>query len=330
MLPSVSNGRIETSRKAAPGEARLSNDFSSIRRLDIRQLRQFIILAEELHFGRAAMRLGIAQPPLSQAIKRLEGEIGAELFERSNRRVELTPAGRAFLTEVQAALRQIELAASLAKKVASGDAGQLKVGFVSSALFRALPTLMRMFSSIAPGISIKLVEKSSKEQAEALRDGGIDLGLLIPAPSLLDGLASMTVERARMIAAIPSGWELAKRPSIELRDLAGLPLILVPYGEHSDAHNSVFSACRMAGFEPNVVQEAKQVMTMLGLVAADFGAAFIVESAARWKPEGVTFLEITDRPESLGMTTVAAWNPTYSSAARDKLINALRQTFGDT
>ena len=304
----------------------MSNDFSSIRRLDIRQLRQFIVLAEELHFGRAAVRLGIAQPPLSQAIKRLESEVGADLFERSNRRVEITPAGRAFLAEVQAGLRQIELAASLAKKVATGDAGQLRVGFVSSALFRVLPTVIRTFRDVAPGVSIKLVEKSSKEQAEALRDGSIDLGLMIPAPSLLDGLSSITVERTNYMAAIPSGWEMAQRESVELRDLAGVPLILFPRENHADAHSSVLTACRAAGFEPNVVQEAKQVLTMLALVAADFGAAFIASSATTAPMNGVTLLPIVDAPSSLDMTTVAAWNPTYVAGARDKLVAAVRDS----
>ncbi|MET0137054.1 MAG: LysR substrate-binding domain-containing protein [Sphingobium sp.] len=299
------------------------NDYRNIRGLDLRQLRQFVVLADELHFGRAAKRLGIAQPPLSQTIKRLETEIGAELFGRSKRRVELTAAGKAFLVEVTGALQQIDFALRVARRVAAGDFATLRVGFISAALFRALPKAMRTFRELSPSVVLDLIEAPSQRQIESLRNGTLDIGFICPIPHLLEGLTSICVERARPIAAIPESWPLASRDSIMLADLAGMPFILLPYRDHPAHYMGVMSACQSAGFTPNVVQEAAQSQTMLSLAAAGLGVALVAESAADTGMGGVRFVPVSDLPDALSIELAAVWNPNFESPTRDKLLAVL-------
>lgn len=293
--------------------------------MDFRQLRHFLVVAEELHFGRAAQRLGIAQPPLSQSIKRLEADLGFDLFDRSSRRVELSAAGRAFLPDVRSALMQLSGGAQQALRVARGDSAELDVGFVSIALFQALPTLMHRARQAMPSVHIKLIEQSSVEQIESLRAGKIDLALVIPTPRMLDGLESLLIERSRNVAAIPEGWPLADRPEIRLMDLADLPFVLPPLGHGSHSIAPLIAACEAAGFTPRVQQEAFQAFTMLSLVGSGFGVSIVPETAARTGMKGVRFVPITDLPSHLCMELVAAWLPGGESPALTAVVDAMRQ-----
>lgn len=292
--------------------------------MDFRQLRHFLIVAEELHFGRAAQRLGIAQPPLSQSIKRLEADLGFELFDRSSRRVELSAAGRAFLPDVKSALIQLSGGAQQALRVARGDIAELDVGFISMALFKALPTLMHRAREAMPSVHIKLIEQSSVEQIESLRAGKIDLALVSPAPRMLDGLESLVIERSRNVAAIPETWPLAEKAAIRLADLADLPFVMPPFGHGAHSIAPLLAACEAAGFTPKVRQEAFQTFTMLSLTAAGFGVCIVPETAAGTGMKGVRFVPITDLPPNLWMDLVAAWLPGSASPALKAVVEAMR------
>jgi len=292
--------------------------------MDFRQLRHFMVVAEELHFGRAAQRLGIAQPPLSQSIKRLEADLGVELFDRSSRRVELSAAGRVFLPEVKSALVQLEAGAQQAQRVARGDIAELDVGFISTALFKALPTLMRRAREAMPSVHIKLIEQSSAQQIESLRAGKIDLALVHPAPRMLDGLESLVIERVRNIAAIPEAWPLARKAEIRLAELADLPFVMPPFRHGTHSLAPLLAACEAAGFTPQVRQEASQTFTMLSLTAAGFGASIVPASAAETGMKGVRFLPIIDLPSNQWMELAAAWMPGSDSPALNAVVEALR------
>ena len=291
--------------------------------MDFRQLRHFLVVAEELHFGRAARRLGIAQPPLSQSIKRLEADLGVELFNRSSRRVELSAAGHALLPDVRSALAQLEAGARQAHRAARGETVELNVGFTSTALFQALPTLMRRARAALPSVQIRLVEKSSAEQIEGLRTGTLDLALVHPVPRLLAGLDSVTLERSPHVAAIPESWPLAAKSSIRLAELADCPFVMPPYRHGTQALAPLLAACEAAGFTPQVAQEASQTMTMLSLCAAGFGVTFVPQSAALTGMNGVRFVTIADLPATLAMEIVAAWLPRTDSPVLRAVADAL-------
>lgn len=294
--------------------------------MDLRQLRQFIILAEELHFGRAAKRLGIAQPPLSQAIKRLESDLGFDLFDRSSRRVELSAAGRTFLPEVRGALGQLETGAQQAQRVARGEIAELDVGFTSTAMFSALPSLMKATHAARPSVQFKLLELSSLEQIEELRAGKLDLALVHPAPRLVDGLSTLVIERSRNYIAIPEGWPLAKRSSVRLAELADCPFIMPSQRDGARSLAPILRACEAAGFTPKVAQEALQSFTMLSLCAAGFGIGFIPESAIHTAMRGIRFARIEDWPDDVYSEIIAAWLPDTRSPALLAVVDILRST----
>ena len=291
--------------------------------MDFRQLRQFVILAEELHFGRAAKRLGIAQPPLSQSIKRLETDLGFDLFDRSSRSVELSAAGRAFLPEVRSALSQLATGAEQAQRVARGEIAELDVGFTSSALFNALPSLIQRTRAALPSVQFKLLEHSSADQIEALRAGRLDLALVHRAPRLLDGLETLVVERSRHFIAIPEAWPLARNASVRLVDLADCPFIMPPHRDGLRSLGPLLAACETAGFTPKVAQEALQSFTMLSLCAAGFGVAFVPESASLTAMHGVRFLPIEGLPAGVVSEIIAAWLPGARSPALQAVLDSL-------
>lgn len=295
--------------------------------MDLRHLRHFLIVAEELHFGRAAARLGIAQPALSQSIKRLEQDVGAELFTRSSRKVELSAAGRIFLPDVRSAIAQLDDGASQAQRVERGEIAELEVGFTSAALLHTLPKLIRRAREILPTTHIKLIERSSVDQISALRAGSLDLAIVHPAPRLLDGLHWFTLERSRNMAAMPASWPLAQQASIRLADLADCPFIMPPFHHGTHSLAPLLAACEAAGFTPRVEQEAYQVMTMLSLSAAGLGVSFLPETTANVGMNGVRVVPIEDMPKGTEMLLTAAWLPERDSSALLKVISEMEELF---
>jgi DNA-binding transcriptional LysR family regulator len=259
--------------------------------VDLKRLRYFVAVAEELHFGRAAERLHIAQPPLSQQIRKLEQELGVELFRRSRgKRAELTTAGRVLLDEGRRALDHVDRAALAAQRAAHGELGDLRVGFAPSTATGVLPLAVREFRRRVPGVRLELFEFRSDALAEELRSAELDIGLL-RRPTNLSGLILEVIAEERLLAALPEGHRLAASTMLSAADLAREPLISGDRVGSRAWFEEIAALYHSVGVAPQVIQEVSTVQAQLGLVAAGLGVA-IVPSAIRTVVPGVTMVPI--------------------------------------
>ncbi len=266
--------------------------------MELRQLRYFIAVAEELHFRRAAERLHISQPPLSQQIRALEDELGFELLTRSRRRVQLTPAGEAFLRDARVVLGELDGAVATARRIDAGQTGRLRVGFVGSALLSIVPGTVERFRASRPGVAIELRERSTVDQLRAVSAGVIDVGLVRP-PIDDDGeLRAQTVLRERTVAALPAGHALARLVRVPLARLAAEPLVLFPRDQAPGFHDLLIAALGSTGAGPRVVQYAPEMLTIIGLVAAGTGVSLVPASVSRLALDGVTYRPVSGAPRS--------------------------------
>jgi DNA-binding transcriptional LysR family regulator len=291
--------------------------------MDLRHLRHFVAVADELHFGRAAVRLGMSQPPLSQSIQRLEASLGVELFKRARAGVRLTPAGVAFLPHARSTLQQAELAERVARQAAQGEHALLRVGFVPWSLTRALPRAIRRFRLRWPGVQVHLYERVSRQQVTSLRAGELDLAVIRLKMTDTTGLETRLVEISRLVVAVPSAWPLAKRVGLRVADLADQPFVIFPPSLSPASHDTIEAACRAANFRPNVIQETAQPSTMLSMVANELGVALIQNTAAAMTPEGVTLVPLLDAPESFEAQIALAWLPQYMTPVLRAFVDTL-------
>ncbi|MBM9486010.1 LysR family transcriptional regulator [Pseudomonas sp. ICBG1301] len=265
--------------------------------MELRHLRYFIAVAEELHFGRAAQVLGISQPPLSQQIQALEQEVGARLFERTNRRVELSEAGRLFLQEARLVLAQVDKAADVARRAQSGELGELKIGFTSSAPFNSsIPQAIFAFRQAFPAVHLNLQEMSSTEVAESLVDESIQVGLMRPLP-LPDSLGVIELMREPLVAVLNAGHPLVdgSERGLHLAQLAQEPFVFFPRTYGSGLYAQLLNLARDAGFSPHFAQEAGEAMTIIGLVAAGLGVSVLPASYQRIRIDGVVYRTLLDQ-----------------------------------
>ncbi len=266
--------------------------------MELRQLRYFVAVAEELHFRRAAERLHISQPPLSQQIRALEDELGFALLVRTRRRVELTPAGEAFLRDARALLGELEGAVATARGIDAGQTGRLRINFVGSALFSIVPGTVERFRRSRPAVEFELRERPTVDQLRAVRAGVADVGLVRP-PIEDDGeLSVRTVLRERTVAALPAGHPLAGLNRVPLRRLAAEPLVLFPRDQAPGFHDLLIDALAGAGTAPRVIQYAPEMLTIIGLVAAGTGVSLVPESVQRLALDGVTYRPVSGAPRS--------------------------------
>jgi DNA-binding transcriptional LysR family regulator len=256
--------------------------------MELRHLRYFVTVAEELHFGRAAERLFIAQPPLSQQIQQLERELGVSLFARTSRRVQLTPAGEAFLTEARQILASVALAALAAKRAARGETGWLGIGFAASATYDLLPAVLHDFRALYPEVALSLQELNAAEQAHALEEKTIHVGFARPYAAH-SGAVVGAVLREAFLAALPETHEIVGQTSLTLSALADQPFISFPELPKPSYAEAVRLACEVAGFTPRVVQEVREMQTALSLVAAGFGVALLPASVQHLHRDGVVY-----------------------------------------
>ena len=287
--------------------------------VELRQLRYFLAVADELHFGRAAERLHISQPPLTVAIRRLERELGSELFDRTTRRVSLTPAGEAFRSRIQPALAELDDAAGDVAEAASGRSGRLRVGFVSSASYTTVPEAIRVFRQRRPRVELVLSPLTSGEQVEQLLDGGLDLGLLRD-PDKVPGLRFELLASEDLVAVVPERHPLATAREIRPEQLEGEPLVLFPYRLMPGFVSRVMSLLEPLGTPPHVAQQAIHQETVLGLVAAGLGISLLPESVSRFQMPGVAIRPLAGRPQT---ELHIARGPAASPAA-DEFITCLR------
>ena len=263
--------------------------------VELRHLRYFVAVAEELHFGRAAARLNVAQPGLSQQIQALEQALGVPLFERTSRRVELTAAGATLLAEGKRALAQTERALDRARRAGRGEIGRLTVASIGSATYDVVPALLREHRRRFPEVELVLREMSTPAQVHALRGGEIDVGFLrLPADT--HDLVASTVREETMLLMLPESHPLAARDEVPLGALAGEPLILFPASPRPSWADTVITACREAGFEPRVAQEAMESATVVSFVAADVGLALVPQGLRVLVRPGVVCRPVSPAP----------------------------------
>ena len=266
--------------------------------MELRQLRYFVAVAEELHFRRAAARLHMSQPPLSQQIAQLEDELGCRLLTRSRRRVELTPAGEAFLRDARTLLSELDGAVATARRIDTGQAGLLRVNFVGSALLSIVPGIVQRFRAGRPSVEIELHERSTVEQLRALTSGVVDVGLVRPPIELDAGLRAEGVMRERMIAAVPANHPLASLRRIPLRRIAAEPLVLFPREQAPGFHDLLTGRLAATGTFGQVAQYAPEMLTIIGLVAAGVGLSLVPASVGRLALDGVTYRPLAGAPDA--------------------------------
>jgi DNA-binding transcriptional LysR family regulator len=261
--------------------------------MELRHLRYFVAVAEELHFRRAAERLGIAQPALSQQIHQLEQEIDALLLHRLTRGVELTDAGKGFLEASRAILERVEQAKGEAQRVARGDQGMIRIGFTGSASFNPIvPAIIQDYRARFPGIAVSLVEGATSQLVIGLRKGRIDVAFIRSPHTESDGLVLHPMLEEEMLIALPSGHDLAVSASLALKSLTGEPFILFPRENSPGVYDEIISACRRAGFTLNVVQHAPEVASCVNLIAAGQGVSIVPISMRQMHPQGVAYRAI--------------------------------------
>jgi DNA-binding transcriptional LysR family regulator len=267
--------------------------------MELRHLRYFVILAEELHFGRAAQRLGISQPPLSQQIRALELMLKAKLFDRTNRRVELTEAGRALLVEARATLDQANRAVDIVSQAQRGEVGELTIGFASSAsLIAPFTNAILAFRKAMPGVRLVLREQVTMQQIEALMERRLQIGFIrSPSiPILPDGIAAIKIYSEPLAVFMRVDHPLAvshRLQAVPLKKLATEPFVFFPRDSGTSLYDQVVSLCRRAGFIPRIEQEARENATILGLVAAGLGVSILPASLRSSGVANVTNCKLT-------------------------------------
>ncbi|HEY5930873.1 MAG TPA: LysR family transcriptional regulator [Burkholderiales bacterium] len=257
--------------------------------MQLRHLRYFVTLAEELHFGRAAEKLHISQPPLSMQIRALEDELGVMLFNRTQRHVALTQAGHALLGEARQILARVEQAVLITRRAGRGEIGELAVGFISVADYNVLPVVLREFRRKYPLVNLTLRESTTDAQVRDLVAGRLDVGFLLP-PVAEPALESVAILREPLIVALPEKHPLAMKPGkLALEKLKDAPFILFPRPNAPGLYDDVVSCCKAAGFSPRVEQEAIQMQTIISLVSAELGVALIPASLTNLRRTGVVY-----------------------------------------
>jgi DNA-binding transcriptional LysR family regulator len=294
--------------------------------IEFRQLRYFVAVAEEMHFGRAAARLHMTQPPLSQTIQALEAALGTPLFYRTKRSVSLTPAGAALLPEARRLLLQTEILPDLARRAASGESGRLSLAFVSTADYSVLPPFLREFREHYPQVQIDLREATSDVQLEELAQGRIDAGLVIPplpdkAKAPLDYVPVLSEP---LILAAPTGTKaLRGKGAIALGSVSDMPLIIFPRRIAPAFHDAILACFHDAGLTPRIGQEAIQMQTIVGLVSAGMGIALVPQSVSNLKRPGVEYKALAGK--SPLVETGLAWRRDNASPVLRAFLELLRK-----
>jgi DNA-binding transcriptional LysR family regulator len=293
---------------------------------DLRQLRYFVAVAEELHFGRASARLHMTQPPLSQTIQALELAMGAPLFARTKRNVALTPAGSALLPEARRLLLQAAALPALAQRAAAGETGHLSLAFVSTADYSVLPTFLREFREAHPQVQIDLRESTSDVQLNDLKQGSIDAGLLIPPlpeEAKID-LDYTTLLSEPLVLAAPHGLKaLRGKQAVPLESLDGQPLIIFPRRIAPALHDAILACFHEVGLTPRIAQEAIQMQTIVGLVSAGMGIALVPQSVSNLKRTGVEYRALAGKTPQV--ETGLAWRRDNRSPVLRGFLELLRK-----
>lgn len=257
--------------------------------LNLDALRAFVVLSEELNFGRTARRLNVSQPALTKQIKRLEEEIGGRLFERTTGRVSLTAAGEALRDRSRTLIHDVAAWESFARQAVRGELGSIRIGFGIATLGDLLPRAVIAFRKAYPNVLLEMHDLASRIQVEGILDGSIDLGF-IRLPATASGLEITPVLEEELLLVVESSR--FSQPRIALKDLRDEPFVLISYSTSNTFHQHALSVCAAAGFTPTVVQEAGELFTVLNLVRAGLGVSLVPSTARRMRVPGVRFIPI--------------------------------------
>lgn len=261
--------------------------------IELRLWRQFLAVGEELHFGRAAQRLNMTQPPLTQAVAQLEALLGLRLFDRTKRSVQLTSAGAALVPEVRDLIARAAALPAYARASAEGNAGRLRLAFVSTVGFDLLPAWVRGFRELHPKVQLELVEATGDLQLQAFERGEIDAGFMLHAPGFApQGLASQRISRETLVVALPEQSPLAHAAVLRLEDVLQQPLVIFPRRIVPSVYDAVFAMYHASGALPRVAQEAIQMQTIVNLVSAGLGIAWVPDSVRQFQRPGVVYREV--------------------------------------
>jgi len=265
-------------------------DFRKSPLIELRLWRQFLAVAEELHFGRAAQRLNMTQPPLTQAIAQLEALLGLKLFDRTKRSVQLTAAGAALVPEARDLLARAQALPAYARASANGEAGRLRLAFVSTVGFELLPRWVRAFREQYPKVQLELIEATGDVQLQAFERGEIDAGFMLHSPGFAPpGLACRRISQDPLVVALPELHPLASKVTLALADLLDQPLVIFPRRIVPSLYDAIFAMYHAAGQLPQVAQEAIQMQTIVNLVSAGLGVAWVPESVRQFQRPGVVY-----------------------------------------
>ncbi|WP_310411350.1 LysR substrate-binding domain-containing protein [Chamaesiphon sp. OTE_8_metabat_110] len=286
--------------------------------MELRHLLYFKTVATELHFGKAAEKLHISQPPLTKQIQDLEAELDFKLFTRNNRSVVLTPAGQAFLIEVNQILQQLDRAIDIGRKTSRGELGKISIGFVGSATYNILPVMLQQFRDRYPHVQIELHELTTDRQLIWLREGRIDLGSIRP-PIVDRNFVTQVVFQESFVVALPTNHYLAALDEIDLVLLATEPFILFPRELAPGLYDPIISVCQTAGFSPQVVQECIQMQTIVSLVSANMGVSILPASIQEAQRQGVVYKPI--RSQSLSVDRLAKIALVWRIDDRSPIVN---------
>jgi DNA-binding transcriptional LysR family regulator len=293
--------------------------------VELRHLRYFIAVAEELNFSRAAERLHMAQPPLSAAIRQLERELGVDLFTRTTREVTLTDAGRAFLEGARRTLADAERATEDAKRAGAGELGRLRLAYSWSTRFETLPSLGRAFRAAHPGVELLAQEMWNVRMPPAFRSGSIDLALSL-CPEIAAELEQAPIRTEHLVALLPEAHRLADEEAIPLSSLAEEEFVLFPRDIAPRLHDTFVAICRRAGFEPRLRSESFHTGWDLGVLAEIPAVAIAPQTVASGLPEGIAAVALSELTDSL--ETCLVWRTDDRSPAVAAFVDVARAAFG--
>ena len=291
--------------------------------MELRHLHYFVAVAEELHFGRAATRLLIVQPSLSQQIQQLEKELGFPLLTRTKRSVELTDAGKVFLTEARKVLAQVQEAKRAAQRAYRGEMGRLVIGYISSSTYDLLPMMLSAYRERFPHIDVALRELTTQEQLRSLEEESIHVGLLrLPINELT--VRVEVVRREPIVCVLPEGHPLATQERITVSLLANEPFVLQSRQRGGGYYTQLMNLCLTSGFSPNVIQEVTEMHTIVSLVAAGMGVSLVPLSIQNIRSQGVVYRELE------GVTPITEMAIAWLRASRSTLVQNFLQVARET
>lgn len=284
--------------------------------MELRHLRYFLAVAQEGNVTRAAEKLGIGQPPLSQQILSLERELGVPLFRRTGHGVTLTEAGHALLADTKRLLEDAQHAVQNARRAGRGETGHLHLGFTASSAFNpVVPALIRAFRNAYPGVGLTLTEGNTTQLLAYLEEGRLDLAFLRPGVHSFSGITLYQIANERMKIVLPIKHSLAQQKKLPLAALASESFVLIPREASPTLHDEIMSACRDAGFEPQLGQQAPQLSSVVSLVSAEFGISIVPASVSQIHAEGVVYVDIVGAKVRTRLALASRDNDTSAKTA---------------